>query len=155
VKKTWPSQSLTGCGVISGDAPHLHLLNLIAAGIPASVEFLPAARGSPCRRTPRPACAGRRAGHPLLYRSQLLLGHENQFGPGAPPDPLQPLSPRERDVLRLIARGHRQIARDLAIGEQTVKTHVAASLPNSALRDCVQAAIFALCRPLDSHGHQP
>jgi hypothetical protein len=31
-----------------------------------------------------------------------------------PPDPLQPLSPRERDVLRLIARGHsnRQIARD-------------------------------------------
>ena len=51
----------------------------------------------------------------------------------APPDPLQPLSPRERDVLRLIARGHsnRQIARDLAIGEQTVKTHVRSILPSA------------------------
>ena len=42
------------------------------------------------------------------------------------PDPLQPLSPREREVLHLIACGHsnRQIGRELAIGEQTVKTHV-------------------------------
>jgi len=51
-----------------------------------------------------------------------------------PPDPLQPLSPRERDVLRLIARGHssRQIARDLAIGEQAVKTHVRSILTKLA-----------------------
>ena len=63
-----------------------------------------------------------------------------------PPDPLQPLSPRERDVLRLIARGrsNRQIARDLAIGEQTVKTHVRSILTKLGLQDRVQAAIFAL-----------
>jgi Response regulator containing a CheY-like receiver domain and an HTH DNA-binding domain len=63
-----------------------------------------------------------------------------------PPDPLQPLSPREREVLRLIARGHsnRQIARDLAIGEQTVKTHVRSILAKLGLQDRVQAAIFAL-----------
>jgi NarL family two-component system response regulator LiaR len=63
-----------------------------------------------------------------------------------PPDPLQPLSPRERDVLRLIAQGHsnRQIARDLAIGEQTVKTHVRGILTKLGLQDRVQAAIFAL-----------
>jgi DNA-binding NarL/FixJ family response regulator len=63
-----------------------------------------------------------------------------------PPDPLQVLSPRERDVLRLIARGHsnRQIARDLAIGEQTVKTHVRSILTKLGLQDRVQAAIFAL-----------
>lgn len=63
-----------------------------------------------------------------------------------PPDPLQPLSPRERDVLQLIARGHgnRQIARDLAIGEQTVKTHVRSILAKLGLQDRVQAAIFAL-----------
>jgi hypothetical protein len=39
VKKTWQSQFLTGCGVISGDTPHLHMLNLTAGGIPASLEF--------------------------------------------------------------------------------------------------------------------
>jgi two-component system, NarL family, response regulator LiaR len=63
-----------------------------------------------------------------------------------PPDPLQPLSPRERDVLQLIAQGrsNRQIAKDLAIGEQTVKTHVRGILAKLGLQDRVQAAIFAL-----------
>jgi two-component system, NarL family, response regulator LiaR len=63
-----------------------------------------------------------------------------------PPDPLQPLSPREREVLQLIACGHsnRRIARELAIGEQTVKTHVRSILAKLGLQDRVQAAIFAL-----------
>jgi NarL family two-component system response regulator LiaR len=63
-----------------------------------------------------------------------------------PPDPFQPLSPRERDVLDLIARGHsnRQIASELIIGEQTVKTHVSSILTKLDLQDRVQAAIFAL-----------
>jgi two-component system, NarL family, response regulator LiaR len=63
-----------------------------------------------------------------------------------PPDPLQPLSARERDVLDLIAQGHsnRQIARTLTIGEQTVKTHVGSILTKLGLQDRVQAAIFAL-----------
>ncbi len=74
-----------------------------------------------------------------------------------PPDPLQPLSPREREVLRLIARGHsnRQIGRDLAIGEQTVKTHVRSILTKLCLQDRVQAAIFALRNQADSHEHRP
>jgi two-component system, NarL family, response regulator LiaR len=69
-----------------------------------------------------------------------------------PPDPLQPLSPRERDVLALIARGqsNRQIARELAIGEQTVKTHVRSILIKLSLQDRVQAAIFALRHQGDS-----
>lgn len=63
-----------------------------------------------------------------------------------PPDPLGPLSPRERDVLQLIARGqsNRQIARNLEIGEQTVKTHVRSILNKLGLQDRVQAAIYAL-----------
>lgn len=63
-----------------------------------------------------------------------------------PPDPLQALSPREREVLELIALGHsnRQIADELVIGEQTVKTHVRNILTKLDLQDRLQAAIFAL-----------
>ena len=48
----------------------------------------------------------------------------------AEPDPADPLTPREREVLRLIARGlsNRLIARDLALSEKTVKAHVSAIL---------------------------
>jgi NarL family two-component system response regulator LiaR len=75
----------------------------------------------------------------------------------AAPDPFEPLSPRERDVLLLIARGHsnRQIARDLVIGEQTVKTHVRSILSKLGLQDRVQAAIFALRHQADRYGHSP
>jgi DNA-binding NarL/FixJ family response regulator len=74
-----------------------------------------------------------------------------------PPDPLQPLSPRERDVLQLIARGHsnRQIARDPAIGQQTVKTHVRSILTKLSLQDRVQAAIFALRHQADGYEQRP
>jgi NarL family two-component system response regulator LiaR len=69
-----------------------------------------------------------------------------------PPDPLEPLSPREREVLRLLASGrsNRQIGRDLAIGEQTVKTHVRSILTKLGLQDRVQVAIFALRHQADS-----
>ena len=75
----------------------------------------------------------------------------------SPPDPLQPLSPREREVLRLIARGHsnRQIARALQIGEQTVKTHVSSILTKLGLQDRVQAAIFALRHQPDNDERRP
>jgi two-component system, NarL family, response regulator LiaR len=74
-----------------------------------------------------------------------------------PPDPLQPLSPREREVLALIARGHsnRQIARELIISEQTVKTHVSNILTKLDLQDRVQAAIFALRHQAGSPPHWP
>jgi NarL family two-component system response regulator LiaR len=62
------------------------------------------------------------------------------------PDPLHALSPREREVLRLVARGHsnRQIARELRIGDETVKTHVSSVLAKLGVQDRIQAAIFAL-----------
>lgn len=63
----------------------------------------------------------------------------------ADPD-AEPLTEREMDVLRLIARGHsnREIADSLIISEKTVKTHVSNILSKLHLADRTQAAIYAL-----------
>jgi DNA-binding NarL/FixJ family response regulator len=91
-----------------------------------------------------PALVSARRGH--AERGTAHRQHQRVGGGQAPPDPLQPLSPRERDVLGLIARGYsnKEVARDLRIGEQTVKTHVRAIPGKLGLQDRVQAAIFAL-----------
>lgn len=56
------------------------------------------------------------------------------------------LTDTEQRIVHLVAQGrsNRQIARSLAIGEQTVKTHVRGILAKLGLQDRVQAAIFAL-----------
>ncbi|HVU69408.1 MAG TPA: response regulator transcription factor [Ktedonobacteraceae bacterium] len=68
--------------------------------------------------------------------------------------PLNELTPRELDVLTRIARGrsNHEIAQELTIGEQTVKTHVSNILSKLHLADRTQAAIYALQQrlvPLD------
>ena len=70
------------------------------------------------------------------------------------PDPLQALSPREREVLGLVTRGcsNRQIARELGIGDETVKTHVSSVLAKLGVQDRIQAAIFALRHEAASPG---
>jgi DNA-binding NarL/FixJ family response regulator len=91
------------------------------------------------------------AGDSLLSPSVTRRVVERMAGQPTPaPDAaararLQELTPREREVLELVARGlsNSEIAAAFVIEESTVKTHVKRILMKLRLRDRVQAVIFA------------
>lgn len=92
----------------------------------------------------------------IIAAGDALLGPEvtrrliDRFiatGPPAvpPPHELAALTPRENEVLALIAQGlsNAEIARSIYVSEGTVKTHVTRILTKLGLRDRVQAVVFA------------
>ena len=68
-----------------------------------------------------------------------------------------PLTARELDILRLIAQGksNKEIAQQLTIAEETVKTHVSNILGKLHLASRTQAALYALKEGIASVGDIP
>ena len=88
------------------------------------------------------------AGHGEPHIAQRMAGRMlREFAGGARSagDPLVELSPREREVLALLAEGlrNREIAERLVVSETTVKTHVRHILEKLRLRNRSEAAAFA------------
>jgi DNA-binding NarL/FixJ family response regulator len=100
-------------------------------------------------------------GDSLLSPSVTRRVIERMAGQPVPDDSagqrLDLLTPRERQVLELIARGlsNGEIAAEFVIEESTVKTHVKRILMKLHLRDRVQAVIFAYESGLTQAGPKP
>jgi DNA-binding NarL/FixJ family response regulator len=92
----------------------------------------------------RATVAGESLLSPTITRRMIesYLGHPRAT---PPPAALGALTPREREILVLLAQGlsNAEIALHLVVSETTVKTHVGRVLMKLDLRDRVQAAIYA------------
>jgi DNA-binding NarL/FixJ family response regulator/class 3 adenylate cyclase len=94
----------------------------------------------------RVAAAGDALLAPSVTRRLIAqFARSGQPEPGTVPTKLAELTPRELEVLKLVARGlsNGEIASELVLGENTVKTHVAHVLGKLGLRDRVQAVVLA------------
>jgi DNA-binding NarL/FixJ family response regulator len=92
-------------------------------------------------------------GDTIMTRPQLMSWLVNKFEELAvfdegPEDMFTPLSPREMEILVLVARGasNKEIARALSISRQTVKNHMSSILRKLGVSDRTQATVLALRR---------
>ena len=82
---------------------------------------------------------------PSITRRMIEEATRRRSNVRAEPPQLRALTPREREVLELIAKGlsNTEIAERLYLAEQTVKTHVGRVFAKLSLRDRAQAVVFA------------
>jgi DNA-binding NarL/FixJ family response regulator len=111
----------------------------------ASGFLLKDAPGAELVRAVRIVAAGDALLAPSVTR-RLIEDYATRAGPPrARSAILNTLTPRETEVLRMIARGlsNSEIAAQFVLAEQTVKTHVSRVLSKLDLRDRAQAVVFA------------
>jgi DNA-binding NarL/FixJ family response regulator len=96
--------------------------------------------------------AGLEAAIRLVHEGEALLDPQiagrvmEEVARPSPVSDLSSLTPREREVLGLLARGlsNRQLADALVVSEKTVKTHVSNILMKLGVHDRTQAALLAV-----------
>jgi DNA-binding NarL/FixJ family response regulator len=110
----------------------------------ASGFLLKDARAEELRHAIRTVAAGDALLSPTITR-RLIESYTRRPSPSAQPAPLGELTPRELEVLRLVARGlsNADIARVLVVSDATVKTHVAHIFSKLDLHDRAQAVVLA------------
>lgn len=77
--------------------------------------------------------------------TRRLLATFADQAPVVPVQPIDPLTAREEEVLRLVARGrtNAEIAVELFVGLSTVKTHIASLMTKLGARNRVEIAMWA------------
>ncbi|MGI5458212.1 response regulator [Streptomyces sp. CA-249302] len=119
-----------------------HVYDALAAG--ASGFLLKDVTAERLFEAVRVVAAGEALLAPAITRR--LIAEFARIRPKAPArGTLAALTPRETDVLRLLAQGlsNPELAQRLHVGEQTVKTHVSRILSKLGLRDRTQAVVMA------------
>ncbi|MFJ1971647.1 response regulator [Streptomyces sp. NPDC087903] len=123
-----------------------HVYDALAAG--ASGFLLKDVTAERLFEAVRVVAAGEALLAPAITRR--LIAEFARLRPKAPADSsgrgaLAALTPRETDVLRLLAEGlsNPEVAERLRVGEETVKTHVSRVLSKLGLRDRTQAVVLA------------
>ena len=122
--------------VLTSFSDDARLYSALRAG--ASGYLLKDVSGDQLIQAIRGAATGKPELHPEIARKLMA-----QMPP--PEDPFAELTPRELDVLKLLARGlsNKEIALELVLTEVTVKGYVSAILSKLEVADRTQAALLA------------
>ena len=92
------------------------------------------------------ACRAAMRGVPFQYPPSVPEGVRERLAGGSVAQPAEALTPREQQVIKLIAEGrtNRQIAETLVISEKTVERHRANMLEKLDMRDRVELTRYAI-----------
>lgn len=129
--------------VVSADDDHAYVMEALAAGV--SGYLLKTVSGKDLLNAVRSVAGGtvvldegvsRRLGEPHRPTGRATARVEEK------------LTPRETDVLSLVAQGrsNRQIAAQLGLGVRTVESHVSSTLAKLGLRSRTEAALYCVDR---------